>query len=155
MLGIIFGQYPLQQLDYEDNPLISDALYDSCARVAWAIALAWIIVACLNDYGGIATRFLNLSFWRPISRLSYCIYLLHVPIQNIYLSSVRAPLFFSEFGALQKFCGDILMTILAAIVWSLAFEYPVMNLLKVFIKKSTVNKMQTMRQSDLQEETRL
>lgn len=130
MLTAMLGQYPFQQVDFMEIPLYVDALYDACGRVAWSISLTWIIVACLHGYGGFVTRFLSSSFWMPISRLSYCIYLVHFMLQGIFSGSIRSSQFITEFQAIRNFCGDFVIAFLAAILWSLAFEYPLMKFIK-------------------------
>lgn len=130
ILAVIVGQYPLQQENFMDNPLIADATYDALKRISWCLAVAWIILASYLSYGGIVKRFLSLSIWLPISKLSFCIYLVHVPIQLIYLASIRAPQYFSTFRATYKFFGDFGVSFFVAFVWSLLFEYPTLNLLR-------------------------
>lgn len=138
MLVIIFGQYDLQQENFQDNSLIADALYESTRRVSWSICTSWIIFACFHGYGGLVNQFLSLKFWMPLSRLSFCVYLLHLPIQMIYLSSIRSPQYFSNFRATHKFFGDFSIAVLVSICWSLAFEHPIMNLIAIIFKKRKI-----------------
>jgi peptidoglycan/LPS O-acetylase OafA/YrhL len=95
------------------------------------MAIGWIILACHLSYGGIVNKFLSLSFWLPISKLSYCIYLIHLPIQLIYLGTIRQPQFFSNFRAVYKFFGDFGITFFVAFAWALMFEYPTLNIIKI------------------------
>lgn len=139
LLCVTFGQYPLHQENFKDNPLIADALYDSLKRISWCLSLAWIILACHLSHGGIVKRFLSLKFWLPISKLSFCIYLIHLPIQTIYLSSIRAPQFFSNFRAVYKFFGDFGVSFLVSFVWALMFEYPTLNIITILTAKPKVS----------------
>lgn len=134
MITVIFGQYPLHQLDYENNPVIADAIYDAFKRIPWCLAVGWIIIACHLAYGGIVTRFLSLSIWLPISKLSYCIYLIHLPVQLVFLSSIRAPQYFTDYRAIHKFLGDFGITFLIAFAWALVFEYPVLRIIHLFLE---------------------
>lgn len=115
--------------------MYADALYESCKRVAWASAVAWIIFACMNDSGGIVNKFLCLPVWLPISRLSYCIYLLHFLIQDLFVSTLREPVINGDIRTFHIFCGDFSIAFIVAVVWSLAFEYPVRNILEIFFKR--------------------
>lgn len=135
LLTVILSQYPLQQENFEDNPLIADAFYDAFKRIAWCLALTWIIIACQLNYGGIINRFLSLPVWLPISKLSFCIYLIHLPIQLIYLGSIRSPQYFSNFRAFYKFFGDFSVSFFVSFAWSLMFEYPTLNLINEVLKK--------------------
>ena len=132
LLIIIFGQFHLQQENFQGNPLYADAIYESLRRVFWAICISWVIFACIHGYGGFVNQFLSLPVWIPISKLSFCIYLLHLPIQLLFLSSIRNPQYFSNLRATHKFLGDLSITFMISICWSLAFEHPIMNLISIF-----------------------
>lgn len=145
------------QEDFNSNHIIADALYESLRHFCWCIALSWIILACLLNYGGVMNKFLcnniiylsilnlflksrlsylALPLWMPISKLSYCIYLLHLPLQLIYLGSIRTPQYFTNYRAILKFFGDFSMAFLFAFLWALAFEYPVLNLIAIHLQRS-------------------
>ncbi|XP_065079673.1 nose resistant to fluoxetine protein 6-like [Ochlerotatus camptorhynchus] len=135
MLAILLGDYPLQQPEtYADHPVIVDAVYESTNRVVWAGCLAWIVFACVNGYGGPIDTFLSLSIWQPLGRLSYSIYLLHLPLQTMLLGSVRNAGYFSDIAATHNFWGDFGLTVTLAIVWCLAFESPIVGLEKVLLR---------------------
>lgn len=142
------------QENFNKNHIIADALYESLRHFCWCIAVSWIILACLLD-GGVVNKFLcnnlfislvlisevlfiflALPLWMPISKLSYCIYLLHLPLQLIYLSSIRTPQYFTNYRAILKFFGDFSIAFLFAFIWSLAFEYPVFNLMGIYLQQS-------------------
>jgi peptidoglycan/LPS O-acetylase OafA/YrhL len=135
VLAVIVGQFPLQQENFKENPLISDATYDALKRISWCLALAWIILACHLSYGGVVKRFLSLSIWLPVSKLSFCIYLVHLPVQLVYLASIRTPQFFSNFRAVYKFFGDFGVSFFIAFAWALMFEYPTLNIIAALKSK--------------------
>lgn len=138
LLAVTFCQYPLHQENFKENPLIADAVYDSLKRISWCLALGWVILACHLSYGGIVKRFLSLSIWLPISKLSFCIYLIHLPIQTIFLSSIRSPQFFSNFRAIYKFFGDLGVSFFVSYVWALMFEYPTLNVIAILTAKRKI-----------------
>lgn len=135
LLSVTFGQYPLQQENFKENLLVADAVYDSLKRISWCLAVGWIIIACQMSYGGIVKRFLSLPIWLPISKISFSIYLIHVPVQLIYLSSIRSPQFFSNFRAVYKFFGDFGVSAFIAFAWALMFEYPTSNITAILTAK--------------------
>lgn len=49
----------------------------SLGHTAWGISLAWITVACCCGYGGPLDSFFSFSGFVPLSRLTYCAYLIH------------------------------------------------------------------------------
>lgn len=135
MLAILLGDYPLQQPDtYEEHPVIVDAIYEATNRIVWAGCLAWIVFACVNEYGGPVNTFLSLSIWQPLGRLSYSIYLLHLPVQTMLLGSLRNAGYFSDIVAAHSFWGDFGLTFTVSILWCLAFESPIVGLEKILLK---------------------
>ncbi|XP_021707319.1 nose resistant to fluoxetine protein 6 isoform X1 [Aedes aegypti] len=132
MLAILLGDYPLQQPDtYADHPVVVDAIYEATNRIVWAGCLAWIVFACVNGYGGPINTFLSLPIWQPLGKLSYSIYLLHVPIQTMLLGSLRSTGYFSDIVAAHNFWGDFGLTVTISILWCLAFESPMVGLEKL------------------------
>lgn len=124
---IIFGTYPLHQLNYT-GPIVLDAFCESIFRIVWSICLAWIIFTCIHGFGGIVNDFLCLQIWEPLGKLSYSAYLLHYPIQRILSASRRGPLYFSDFTVLQRFGGDVIISFGVALIWVLVLEMPVVGL---------------------------
>lgn len=144
MLAIIFGDYPFQQPDsYMNHNIAWDAIYESTNRVAWSGCLGWIVFACVNGYGGPVNTLLSLSVWQPLGRLSYSIYLLHLPMQMILTGSLRNAFYFDDIRAVHRFWGDFGLTVTLAVLWSLAFESPIVVLEKLLFgsaRKSNPNR---------------
>uniref|UniRef100_A0A182JAD6 Nose resistant-to-fluoxetine protein N-terminal domain-containing protein n=1 Tax=Anopheles atroparvus TaxID=41427 RepID=A0A182JAD6_ANOAO len=136
ILAILFGDHPLQQSDYASLPLAADAIYEALNRVAWAGAVGWIIFACVNGYGGPVNLFLGAAIWQPLGRLSYSIYLLHLPIQLMMAGVARLPFYFTDLQAAYQFWGDIGFTVTLALPWALLFESPVIGLERILFGRS-------------------
>ncbi|KAG7305293.1 hypothetical protein JYU34_009338 [Plutella xylostella] len=81
LLLALAGAAPLLCLRWQ-RPWLHNAC-NAAARSVWASAVAWIVVACHHNYGGVVSWFLSLAAWRPLSRLSYAVYLLHVPVLKL------------------------------------------------------------------------
>ncbi|KAJ1529620.1 hypothetical protein ONE63_006387 [Megalurothrips usitatus] len=65
------------------------ALYASLHRLGWCAATAWIIFACVTGNGGVMQRVLT---WRPLvplSRLTYCAYLVNGAVVLWGVAGVR------------------------------------------------------------------
>lgn len=135
MTSAIFGQYPLQQEYFEEFPVVANAAYDSLKGISWCLSLGWIILACHLSYGGIVERFLSLSIWLPISKLSFCIYLVHLPLQAIALASIRNPVYYSSSEAVYMFFGNFSVSFFVAFGWALMFEYPVLTIIAILLAK--------------------
>lgn len=100
VFAVVFGNYPLQQID-DKSPAIIGGLYHSISRITWSMALAFIIYACHFGYGGPINWFLSLPGWQPFSRLTYAIYLLHMPMMLLVGGQSRTSHYFSELNAVS------------------------------------------------------
>ncbi|XP_055304069.1 nose resistant to fluoxetine protein 6-like isoform X1 [Sitodiplosis mosellana] len=130
MAGVIFTNYPLVQVDSTANSL-DYGLYDALSRVAWSIALIFIIFSCVHNSGGPVNWFLSHPLWQPISRLCYSIYLLHFPCVMVVMSSMKASPYFSELIAFHAFIGNYMLTVFVAAIATLAFESPIIIIEKL------------------------
>lgn len=144
-------------MKHEATP-IESGIYTSLSRAAWSIFLCMVIYACVKGYGGPVNWFLSLAFWQPFARLTYAIYLVHMPIMVILSASVRRPLYFSgknivswmhkvvttlawslllyiyiffEWFQLFKFMGNFTAATILSIFVSLALESPIVVLEKI------------------------
>ena len=52
-------------------------VYETFSRIVWSLGIAWLIIACLTNNGGIVNEFLRLPYWIPPSRVTYTAYLLN------------------------------------------------------------------------------
>lgn len=148
MATVILANYPLAQLDSKATPL-HYGLYDAFGRVGWAIALCYIIFACIHNYGGPINWLLAFPLWQPLSRISYAIYLLHFPVILVTMATMKTSLYFSELNAVSfvqfeyfivftitiflylqfhAFIGNYFITVFVSIVATLAFESPIITI---------------------------
>ena len=56
----------------------ASAIYGGFYKVAWALAVGWVIFACCRGYGGWINELLSWKAFVPLSRVSYIIYLIHM-----------------------------------------------------------------------------
>eukprot|EP00914_Ancora_sagittata_P010957 GHVO01021415.1.p1 GENE.GHVO01021415.1~~GHVO01021415.1.p1 ORF type:complete len:739 (+),score=18.62 GHVO01021415.1:50-2218(+) len=111
-----------------------NAFYSAVHREVWALALFWLVLACCRGYGGPVNAILS---WRPLvplSRLTYCAYLVHPMVINWYLLSMQTPFHFTHFTATWFFIGSLGISYSVAVVLSLAIEAPLIGLEKVFFR---------------------
>lgn len=71
--------------------VITTAIYYAFSRTIWGIGIAWLIIACCTNHGGIINKILSFKIWIPLSRLSYCAYLLNpIVINSLYVHADNA-----------------------------------------------------------------
>lgn len=95
VVTLSYYTYTLQQLEHEATP-VESGIFTPFSRVAWSIFLCLVIDACVKGYGGPVNWFLSLSVWQPLARLTYVIYLVHMPIMLSSVASSHRPLYFTE-----------------------------------------------------------
>lgn len=126
LLSIILGFYSFQQLENNQMTTFTNALFNACFRVGWSLSVAYIIFACQNGSGGIIRWFLSLKQWQPLGRIGLSIYLVHRIYQIITTSNQKQPIYWDFFTQVQKFYGDVLVSIFFGSILYLAVEAPVM-----------------------------
>lgn len=132
MSAVIFTNHPLVQPLEKHTPL-EHGLYDALTRVGWAIALCYIIFACVHNSGGPVNWFLAHPLWQPVSRLCYSIYLWHAPIILLTSTTLKEPQYFTEFMTYHLFIGNYIITVFVSLVATLAFESPIVILEKMLL----------------------
>jgi hypothetical protein len=87
-LSALFGAW-IFYIPGREYYAFENAAYASLHRIAWALTVAWIII------GGCTTRFnvlqpiLQLHAFLPLSRLTYCAFLVHGAVQLYFLGTLR------------------------------------------------------------------
>lgn len=127
---VIFINYPLIQVDSKATS-IEFGLYEGLSRVAWAVALCYIIFACSHGYGGPINYFLSHPLWQPLSRLSYSIYIVHFLVIIVTMATIKTSPYFSELGAWNAYLGNYVIIVGVAMIATLAFESPIIVLEKL------------------------
>ncbi|XP_043470723.1 nose resistant to fluoxetine protein 6-like isoform X2 [Leptopilina heterotoma] len=116
-----------------------ETVFASMGHFIWASGVAWIIYACHHGAGGFIDKFLSMSIFLPISKISYSLYLLHYLFQNLKSGSARISGYFSDFGIFQSFLGDLFFCLTLSFVFCVIFESPILILEKMVFGKRTKN----------------
>ncbi|KAK9509892.1 hypothetical protein O3M35_004783 [Rhynocoris fuscipes] len=125
LLFLVYGLYGSKL-----SPVFS-AAYSSLSHTAWAIGLAWIVIACSTGYGGYVTKILSSSLLYPFSRVTYCAYLVHPIVIRIFTMKMEAPVHLGIELVIVLYIGHLVMSYLVSFVISLLFEAPIVSLLRI------------------------
>ncbi|XP_060663027.1 nose resistant to fluoxetine protein 6 [Drosophila nasuta] len=128
MCLVIWIVYPFTQPNAEAITPLAGAFYICCSRIVWSVGLCWLIWACHSGLGGVINTLLSWSFWQPISKLSYCLYIWHLLIETINTARIRTSQHFSNYDAILRFWSDFGITILVAMFMFLFVETPFVRL---------------------------
>ncbi|XP_067000185.2 nose resistant to fluoxetine protein 6 [Anabrus simplex] len=114
---------------------IENAFHNATGHLLWGLGLAVVIFACIQGYGGPVNHLLSMEMWQPISRLSYCMYMVHLPIQMFDTSYAKTFSYFAHSTVVSKFMADVPLTMVIGLAVSLMFEWPAILLEKYFRKE--------------------
>ena len=129
---IIYGVYEYSTVPPSVQASRSVAvIYAAMNRSAWAMCLAWVVIACVHGYGGFIDTLLSWRFWIPLSRLTYCCYLVSIDTQVFFYATLRSVPYFDQTNAVYQFLATVCISIGVAAAFSLAFESPMLALEKI------------------------
>ncbi|XP_029823004.3 nose resistant to fluoxetine protein 6-like [Ixodes scapularis] len=108
---------------------IAFAFFD---RLMWAAFLAWLTFSCATGGGGFLCRFLSWGAFVPLSRLSYGIYIIHMPyfVTSYYVARERV--FYSFFTVISKTFSIFVWSALLSYIVFVICECPTGRIEKMF-----------------------
>ncbi|XP_076093222.1 O-acyltransferase like protein-like [Mytilus galloprovincialis] len=132
-LAVLYGIYD----DINGDQLSTGvaALYNVLHKTVWGAAVCWVIFACATGNGGFVNTILSWKGFVPLSRLTYCAYLIHPLVMYFYYKSRKQLLFWDDHEVIYEFFAHLGMAYGVAFVASLVFESPMMGLEKVVFRK--------------------
>ncbi|OQV20744.1 Nose resistant to fluoxetine protein 6 [Hypsibius exemplaris] len=135
---VVFGLVP----GFNGYPLSVDAAaaFNSLSHVAWAVALAWIAYSCMTGAVKGVDRVLGWSMWRPLSTISYSVYLISPIIICIYYLSREETIRFSHWNTLVVFGGNLVISFVLGYVVYIFIEAPVRSLVQLLMRRPTARK---------------
>lgn len=102
---------------------------------AWGLALVWIVLSCKWGLAKPIDTILSLRTLLPLSRLTYCAYLVH-PVTQIAMSlDLKGTIYIEHSLVLTIFLGNVVTAYSVALILSLLFEAPLVRLLKILFSK--------------------
>ncbi|GLV41238.1 uncharacterized protein CBL_04762 [Carabus blaptoides fortunei] len=133
-LGWIFGMVFLSAAmfsvtvfynpDYNYGSLEA-ATYSVLHRVLWCLGVGWVILACVTDNAGPVTKFLCWKPFIPLSRLTYCAYLVNGLVELHSFGTIRQPRFMSIYHLACDVVAHLVLTFTLAFILCIIFESPI------------------------------
>ena len=103
-------------------------------KPAWAVALSRVLAA--RGHRGMIGRLLELPLWEPLAKLTYAMYLIHMPVLEIFFKARRGGrIYFSVPWWGFAFLGVSCATGFVAVVLYLFVELPFHNLVMLLRKR--------------------
>ncbi|XP_068156769.1 nose resistant to fluoxetine protein 6-like [Drosophila tropicalis] len=128
IVTVLFAVFPYTQTGSGEISPLSGAFYICCSHIAWPLALCWLIWACQTGQAGLINSFLSWSFWQPLSRLSYCLYIWHLLVETAHMARIKTSLHFSNYDTVLQFWSHFGITLMVSTVMYLCIEAPLVKL---------------------------
>ncbi|ESO98974.1 hypothetical protein LOTGIDRAFT_113994 [Lottia gigantea] len=146
-LAVLYGLYDVAQ----GHPLSveTSAFYNAVNRTVWGACVSWVVIACVGGYGGpvnvhkydcivISGPVNVLLSWKgliPLSRLTYCAYLIHPIVMYAWFFAQKKTIYLTDATFVFLFFSFLVAAYMLAFILSLLFESPMMGLENVIFKR--------------------
>ncbi|XP_028029724.1 uncharacterized protein LOC114242670 [Bombyx mandarina] len=124
-LFLIFGLYNTEL------SVASAAVYSALSHSLWAACVGWVIIACSTGHGGWVRPLLASPVLYPFSRVTYCAYLVHPVVLRYVAMHLTHPIHLGELLVFVLFLGLTVISYFLAFLVSVAFEAPIVMMLKL------------------------
>ncbi|XP_040068456.1 nose resistant to fluoxetine protein 6 isoform X2 [Ixodes scapularis] len=138
---VIFVTYPWNNGTTPDD--VTAALFGGFHRTLWALACFWPSYACATGRGGLLYKFLGWNLFVTLSRLTYCIYLVHGLVFYLRSMRVRTLIQMDEFFQFLLAAGVFTVSIFFAYLVHLMVEAPTLRFEKMILDRPTRLKSET------------
>ncbi|XP_067000008.2 nose resistant to fluoxetine protein 6-like [Anabrus simplex] len=117
------------------TPLMS-ATYAGLHRPLFSVGIAFIMMVCTTGNGGFVNKILSYPPLVPLSRLSYCIFLVHPMVQMLHFGGLRAPADIAYVSLVWLSIGDLVLSTACALILYLTIEQPLEELGRILLPKN-------------------
>ncbi|XP_072939052.1 nose resistant to fluoxetine protein 6-like [Epargyreus clarus] len=119
------------RLDWDNQ--LADNFFNSFLRPMWALALGWVIFACMQGSAEPINWFLSLRMWKLPARISYAMYLVHYSIMVVFYATIVAPIHFSVPAILFNFMSFLLTTMVLSFFVTILIDSPFSTIFKLLL----------------------
>nr|CAD7598671.1 unnamed protein product [Timema genevievae] len=92
-----------------------------------------------NGSEGLINKGLSARLFRPLSRLSYCIFLTHLGVLHYGVSRIKSARYMDDYNIVHDFAGDVTVTVVLSVILYVTFESPFLAVTKILTDK--INKI--------------
>ncbi|XP_077505446.1 nose resistant to fluoxetine protein 6-like [Amblyomma americanum] len=132
-MTVVFGVYNWNA--YEAPSLSVAVAYAALSRTAWALGIAWMVVACATGNGGFINKVLSWRAFVPLSRLTYLVYLVHPLLILWHTAYLKKPFYTTQFFVGYVYLGHLFSAYCLSFSLSLTFESPFILLERILLGK--------------------
>nr|XP_042912469.1 nose resistant to fluoxetine protein 6-like [Parasteatoda tepidariorum] len=113
------------------------AFYDSLRITGMALATSWILYICATRQGGIVEKAFSSKSLVPLSRISYCVYLVS-PLYLVFRDAIITERYYMDrISQIGEFILYLLFSIFAAFIIYIVVEEPFSKMYNILKKRAT------------------
>ncbi len=121
-IAVVYGLYDTWH--GHSLTLGQNVMYTTFGRFTWGIALALLVFACHNGYGGVINSFLSMKLWIPLSRLTFNAYLVHEIVLTVIFGNLRTPFYYTDITVSVYTIAAAVLSFGAAGIVAVFIEFP-------------------------------
>ncbi|KAG0429397.1 hypothetical protein HPB47_023712 [Ixodes persulcatus] len=115
--------------------VVVSALYAGFHRHLWSLVFVWPFYACATGRGGLINKFFGWTFFFPLSRLAFSIYLVHFLVYVLRQIRMRTYLNADEYFQFTTSLGVFTLSTFFAYLLYLTVEAPLIGLQKLIFDR--------------------
>ena len=127
---------------------VENISFQMFSRLSWSLGLAIVIFICHNGYGWIVNTFLSMSFWIPLSRLTFTAYLVHEIVLFVLIFTRRAPINATNITLAAHIVAAVVLSYGCAAIIASFVEFPFANVETVVFKLVGIGESETKKQAE-------
>lgn len=116
-------------------------------RILWSVFLMWVTLACSTGRGGFVNKLLSWNVFVAPSKLSFGVYLIHLPFIRLSLQASRERLFWSTFNVASMYFSVLAWSYVLAYFTYLVCEAPTTVLDKLAFARITQGRQSVHKQN--------
>ncbi|GFO39868.1 nose resistant to fluoxetine protein 6 [Plakobranchus ocellatus] len=133
-LTMVFGMYESYS-HHHLTTVLGAAIYNSLKDACFSLAVAWVIFACVTGNGGFVNTILSWKAFILISRVTYCMYLVHIPVLFYFSFAQEGAIWWTESYLVINWLGLLAVSAMIAVIISLTTEAPSLRAEKLILNK--------------------
>ncbi|KAH6934098.1 hypothetical protein HPB50_020036 [Hyalomma asiaticum] len=97
-------------------------------RILWSVFLVWLTLCFASGRGGYASKFLSWNVFVPLSKLTFGVYIIHMPFIQLMLYASRERVVLSRFNMVTLWFSVLVWNYLLSYLVYIACEAPITKL---------------------------
>uniref|UniRef100_A0A1S4GUV1 Acyl_transf_3 domain-containing protein n=1 Tax=Anopheles gambiae TaxID=7165 RepID=A0A1S4GUV1_ANOGA len=138
---LLLSAYVFYAYDFE-KPALWIAAYAALAKNLWGALFGVLFVGLAFGVGGFLRTALNNSIFRPLGKVTYCVFLCHLFVIRVTLGNIRQPIYVSDMRILVSTSSTLVLAYIMGTLMCLLIEIPFSNVQKTlfFYKPENIYK---------------